>query len=323
MEQLWSTGPLQRGAAGMRAAARPRNPGRRAGRVMLSFVIVTFRSNAILPRALASIPSGCEIILVDNPSDEDPAAVLGGRAARILRNARNSGYGAACNRGVAAASHPLVVVMNPDVTLDPGAVEAFLAAAAAHPDVDFFSPTIFDETGRENARQQSWIEAWTRADRRRNPVALGGAGADGLRFLHGAVFLARRTAYCAVGGFDERIFLYYEDDDLSWRILRSGRTMRRVPGAVVRHQTGSSSGHGFGDLFRRGRHKKRSEIYIARKWGLCHSPASDLAVQAAKLAFYGVTLQVDRFAGALGRLAALLGRPAEGRRTVPGAAPPH
>lgn len=288
---------------------------------MLSFVIVTFRSNAVLPRALASIPADCEIILVDNPSCEDPAAVLGGRAARILRNVSNTGYGAACNRGVAAASHPLVVVMNPDVTFDPGAVGALVAAAAAQPGVDFFSPVMIDETGRESARQQSSIETWTRADRRRSETASGPGHAEGLRFLHGAVFLARRSAYLAVGGFDERIFLYYEDDDLSWRILRSGRTISRVAGAVVRHETGSSSGHGFGDLFRRGRAKKHSEIYIADKWGLARSPSGDLALQAAKLAFYGVTLQVGRLAGALGRFAALLDRPAERRSTVSGTAP--
>lgn len=278
----------------------------------LSVVIVTYRSNAVLERSLASIPRDCEVIIVDNASSDDPGRVIGERPVMLFRNRRNAGYGAACNRGVAAAQNPYVLVMNPDVRLRPDTISALRAAIAAHPDCDFFSPAIVDEKGRKSARTANSIETW--AARRRGhiaPVVLPGE----TRFLHGAAFLVRRQAFLDLGGFDERIFLYYEDDDLSFRIVQSGRRILKVPEAEVDHETGSSCDKGLGSLYRRGRHKKRSEIYVTGKWNLGYSPAADTLNHIGKIAFYAVTLNRSRLSSALGRLSGILDRPpSRGRR---------
>jgi len=278
----------------------------------LSVVIVTYRSHAVLGRALASIPRDCEVIIVDNASEENPNRVIGDRPVLLFRNRRNAGYGAACNRGVAAAQNPYVLVMNPDVRLRPDTIQALRAAIAANPDCDFFSPTIVDENGRQGVRTANAIETW--AAKRLGRVAPDVPPGE-TRFLHGAAFLVRRQAFLDLGGFDERIFLYYEDDDLSFRIVQSGRGILKVPEAVVDHETGSSCDKGLGSLFRRGRHKKRSEIYVTGKWNLGYSPAADTLNHLGKIVFYAVTLNGSRLSSALGRLSGILDRPpSRGRR---------
>jgi GT2 family glycosyltransferase len=60
-------------------------------------------------------------------------------------------------------------------------------------------------------------------------------------WVMGAAMLIRREAFDAVGGFDERFFLYWEDADLCRRLRNRGWTTRYVPGAVVEHPGGRSS----------------------------------------------------------------------------------
>jgi GT2 family glycosyltransferase len=60
-------------------------------------------------------------------------------------------------------------------------------------------------------------------------------------WISGACMLARREALAAVGGFDERYFLYWEDADLCRRLRAAGWTARYVPHAVVVHRVGGSS----------------------------------------------------------------------------------
>ena len=82
-----------------------------------------------------------------------------------------------------------------------------------------------------NARDRSWLE----------PVDAVVPRADVFGFCGGAAAL-RRTALDEVGLFDESLFMYYEDVDLSWRLRRSGWQVRYAHDAVVRHQHAASSG---------------------------------------------------------------------------------
>jgi N-acetylglucosaminyl-diphospho-decaprenol L-rhamnosyltransferase len=58
----------------------------------------------------------------------------------------------------------------------------------------------------------------------------------------GAFLLVRREAWDAVGGFDERQWLYAEDLDLGWRLRRAGWATRYEPGAVVDHVSAAATG---------------------------------------------------------------------------------
>jgi N-acetylglucosaminyl-diphospho-decaprenol L-rhamnosyltransferase len=63
----------------------------------------------------------------------------------------------------------------------------------------------------------------------------------------GAFLLVRREAWDAVGGFDERQWMYAEDLDLGWRLARAGWATRYVPAAVVEHRSGAATSQVWGE----------------------------------------------------------------------------
>jgi GT2 family glycosyltransferase len=82
----------------------------------------------------------------------------------------------------------------------------------------------------------------------------------------GAALLARRQAFDAVGGFDERQWIYAEDLDLGWRLRDAGWLLRYEPAAQARHASGASTVPAFGDS-RRGRFMRETYAVIERRRG--------------------------------------------------------
>ena len=241
----------------------------------VTVVTVAFRSGAVLSGMVESVPPGVPVVVVDNDGAGAPTPVDRGRPAlRVLREARNLGFGTACNRGAALADTPLLLFLNPDARLRPGALAALVAAADAHPDAVAFNPLIVDGRGRPHAKRRSvllprreWLSRGEARTAREAPV------------LSGAALMVRRGAFEAVGGFDERIFLYHEDDDLSLRLRRLG-PLRLVPNAVVEHAEGRSSGRDPAMAAWKGRHQGRSRLLAARVHG---APGGTARVLAAAL----------------------------------------
>jgi GT2 family glycosyltransferase len=126
------------------------------------------------------------------------------RVARALRprdrllvrdnTADNIGFAAGANAAAAHGDDPLILFVNPDGELGPGALDA-LEQAFDDPDV----------VAAEASQGPKW-------DRGANP-----------EWLSGACLAVRRDAFEAVGGFDERLFMYAEDVDLSYKLALRGR----------------------------------------------------------------------------------------------------
>ena len=95
-------------------------------------IVVSFDSEQVLPACLAALAGeGVAAIVVDNASADTSADVAARSGARVLRNERNEGYGRANNQGIGAATTPFVLIVNPDLEIQAGAVAALLAAAEA------------------------------------------------------------------------------------------------------------------------------------------------------------------------------------------------
>ena len=275
-------------------------------------IVVTFDSAHALPECLGALRADAvPVIVVDNASTDDTAAMAEGQGGRVIRNARNEGYGRANNIGVRAADTEFVLIVNPDCIVDRGAVAALVDAARRYPDAAFFAPQIVEPSGRVFYQPRSLLAASLTNPSGKLVLPEGEACAP---FFSGACFLIRREAFLRLGGFDENIFLFYEDDDLCRRVADSGSALIYVPQAVVRHGRGRSSGDKPGRVFTSRWHQAWSRAYVSRKYGLPNPAPGMFAVNALKTVGASLTLRrklVERYGGsAAGAWAAMRGRKA-------------
>jgi N-acetylglucosaminyl-diphospho-decaprenol L-rhamnosyltransferase len=230
-------------------------------RAQLGVVVVTYFPGETLDRFLDSLEKATtrdvRVILADNGStDGAPERGAQRPGVELLRTGGNLGYGTAANFGVKALPAEInwVVVANPDLEFRPGSLDALLAAGDRWPDGGAFGPLIRDLAGAvyPSARLlpslgrgighgtlgRVWPgNPWTRAYRQSDSeVAERTAG-----WLSGSCQLLRREAFDAVGGFDTRYFMYFEDVDLGDRLGKAGWRNVYVPDAEVVHEGGKAT----------------------------------------------------------------------------------
>ena len=199
-------------------------------------ILVAYNSDAVIAEALASLPLSCPAIVVDNASSDDSVALAERCGATLVRLQANAGFGVANNAGWQATTTPYVLFLNPDARLRPGCLDALLSAAERHPDAALVVPTLIKTNGERFEKWSSPICA--PAFRSRHNAE---NGVRSIAFASGAVILARRAVLQKLGGFDPAIFLYFEDDDLSRRVLDAGHRILHVPEAVAEHAGNASS----------------------------------------------------------------------------------
>jgi GT2 family glycosyltransferase len=150
--------------------------------------------------------------------------------------------------------------MNPDCRLGAGAIATLRNQLDSHARCGIVGPRILDPDGAEQGSARGDPDMFTGlfgrtalfrrllpglAVSQRNVIAAAtmppAAASVVVDWVSGACMLARREALDAVGGFDERYFLYWEDADLCRRLRRQGYEVRYVPSATAVHRVGQSS----------------------------------------------------------------------------------
>ena len=219
----------------------------------VSAVIVDYFAGDDLVACVDSLRSeGVDrIVVVDNSTQEASAAALSNRDVVLVDTQVNAGYGRGMNRGVAFAGEcTYLLLSNPDVQVHPHAVERLVAYMDEHQDVGIAGPTIVDSSGATYPSIRIFpnvllaglhallAPVWSGnpfTKRYRSP------GRNGqVDWVSGAFFITRTTAFQAVGGFDERYFMFAEDMDLCWRLQGAGWRVAVVPEASVMHIEGVS-----------------------------------------------------------------------------------
>jgi GT2 family glycosyltransferase len=225
----------------------------------VSAVIVSFNTREHLLRCLASLDAHAalpiEVLVVDNGSqDGSPEAVRRAHpAARVIENGANLGFAAACNRGLREARSAYGLLLNSDAEVCAGAVEALAAVLDERADVGIVGPRTVDAGGGPQLSfgpDLTPVSEWrqrrlVRAVRERRPETLREVSELCAReqepaWVSASCLLARKPALDAVGGFDERFFLYEEDVDLCLRVRKAGWRILYTPRALVIHHLGRS-----------------------------------------------------------------------------------
>ncbi|MGA3217614.1 MAG: glycosyltransferase family 2 protein [Acidimicrobiales bacterium] len=197
------------------------------------------------------------VIVADNGSVDGSEAALAASypEVRWAPTGSNLGYGAAADLGAALSDSTYLLVCNPDVVLGEGSVATLRSFLEARPDVAVVGPRMVDGKGAlyPSARRfPDLLEAvghgflgqfWPANpfSRRYRMNDWDHASARQVDWVSGACFLARRSAWEAVGGFDPAYFMYLEDVDLCWRLGNAGWAVAYEPAAQVVHVQGVSA----------------------------------------------------------------------------------
>lgn len=187
------------------------------------------------------------VLVVDNGSTDGSLELLAARhpSVRVIALGANAGFAVAANRGIQASEAEAVALVNTDVVLEPDWLGRTTAALDADPGlgsvatkmVDLADPTRLYDAG-DVLRRDGVCEQ--RGHGKRDAGRFDRAE-DVFAACAGAA-LYRRRALAAVGGFDERFFLYLEDVDLGMRLRLAGWRCRYEPAVALHAGRGSAAG---------------------------------------------------------------------------------
>jgi N-acetylglucosaminyl-diphospho-decaprenol L-rhamnosyltransferase len=225
----------------------------------VSVVVVNYNAKKHM---LACIESLCGeevamVVVADNGSTDGSAQALSEHypTAKWVPTGANLGYGGGANIGAGLVDGPYLLVTNPDVTFEPGAVTTLRRFLETNPEVAIVGPRTLDAAGElyPSARRfPDLLEAvghgivgqfWPRNpfSRRYRMTDWDHAGRRDVDWVSGSCFLARREAWDDVGGFDSTFFMYLEDVDLCRRLRDKGWSVAYEPAAQVTHIQGVST----------------------------------------------------------------------------------
>jgi N-acetylglucosaminyl-diphospho-decaprenol L-rhamnosyltransferase len=314
----------------------PRPPQARVAADTLALVTVTHNSAPELAALLRSVGAhlpAVRIIVVDCASVDGTIQVARDCASAVtIALEENVGFGQASNRGIAAVSEPVTVLVNPDVELLDDSLLALAREAARRDQPErLLAPLVFSPDGSRQdtvhplpASPADLIRALV------PPAALPGRAGLALApwrarrprrvgWAVGCALAARTDTLRRLGPFDEQIFLYSEDLDLALRAAALGVSTWFWPDARVLHRGAHSTHRAFGGEPFELRAQARREV-VARRLGRHRARLDDAGQRltfASRLALKrAVRAPTDRERSQLAALARVR-RKARGRDTPP------
>lgn len=231
----------------------------------VSILIVAYECRDALGECLRSIEPAkgevaVEIVVCDNASTDGTVELLRSEFpdVRLVALPENVGFARGVNRAAELASGEYLLLLNPDTVLhEDGGLERLLAFARGHPEHGLYGGrTLWPDgslcPGSVWGAPSLWSHACFafllssafRGSRVFDPDSLGRWRRDSVRrvgVVTGCLLLVTREDWEALGGFDERFFMYGEDVDLSLRAARAGRPPVLVPAIEITHTVGVSS----------------------------------------------------------------------------------
>ena len=247
----------------------------------LTIIVVTYNSMEIFPEFIFSLiislkKEECTILVIDNNSEDNIEKFLKKNYPKVkfLKSSKNEGYGAGINRGIAVAKTPYVVIMNPDVIVKEGGFTKLVNFLKENPTAagvsgalyhfkKFDKKSNFDELIQKNKiavnlrylkliyrvlyysgvktrfRKLNFLSPWSLVPALDSiPVAR----------LNGSFGVFRKNALIEVNMFDSRLFLYFEEDDISLRLIKAGYKLYVTNRTVIIHSPGKGSSQSRGSM---------------------------------------------------------------------------
>jgi len=260
----------------------------------MAVAIVSFNAREHLDSCLASVrlegPS--QTLVVDNGSTDGSIDLVRSRYPWVELDvaAANRGYGAAANRALGRCAARYILLLNSDTIVAPGTLEALARYLDAHPRAAVVGPRLRNPDGSLQVSCHPFLGTF-QSFLEKTALARVLARVPGLReryllvhsphtrprvvpWVLGAALAIRRSAFDAVGGFDESFFMYAEEVDLCYRLKQANWEVHFAPVADLVHVGGVSTGQHRGPMLAQ---RVESAIHFYRRH---YSPARQAALLA-------------------------------------------
>ena len=218
----------------------------------LSVIIVNYKSEHFLEQCLNSLylaisgKISFEVIIVNNYSPETLEKIQKSfPEIRVIINAKNGGFGQGNNIGTREALGKYLLFLNPDTEIISGNFNEIREEFERNDEIGALSGQLMTE--ENNIQEWSVGQRITFWDLVKNNLGFPSGrkvwesrGKKEVAWVAGTFFFIRRKLFLDLGGFDENIFMYFEDVDLCERIKKVGKKILYFPEIRILHKYGGS-----------------------------------------------------------------------------------
>lgn len=223
--------------------------------IKLSIIIVNYNVCFFLEQCLLSIQAASknlttEIIVVDNNSSDGSCEMVKNKFPEVLllENSNNVGFARANNQGVSEANGEYVLILNPDTVIAEDTLLNVVTFADNKKDVGAVGVKLIDGTGTflpESKRNIPTLKVAIQKICGNSKNYYASQVEDNknskVEILTGAFMLIKRKVYELVGGFDDTYFMYGEDIDLSYKLIKQGFQNYYIGTTTIIHYKGEST----------------------------------------------------------------------------------
>ena len=232
--------------------------------MQLSVIILNYNVRYFLEQCVLSVQKALEgidgeIIVVDNNSSDDSCAMMKKRFpnVKLIENNVNSGFPKGNNIGVAEANGKYICILNPDTVVGEDTFKKVLTFAQSKSNLGIVGCKLIDGTGNflpecKRGVPTPWVaftkifglyKMFPKSNLFNKYYAqhLSENQSGKVDILVGAFMVMKRELYLEVGGFDENCFMYSDDIDLSYMVLKTGKSNYYYHETSVIHYKGEST----------------------------------------------------------------------------------
>ena len=230
----------------------------------LSVIIVSYNVKYFLEQCIVSVLKAsegidCEIFVVDNNSNDESCSMVKNEfpGINLIMNHTNRGFSAANNQAIKIAKGKYFLILNPDTIVQEDTFHKCIGFMEDHPDAGAVGVRMIDGLGRflpESKRgipypatafcKMTGLSYLFPKSKRFNKYNLGyldESKTNKADVISGAFMFLRKEAVLKTGLLDEDFFMYGEDIDYSYRLLKAGFSNYYFPGTTITHFKGQST----------------------------------------------------------------------------------
>lgn len=227
--------------------------------IRISIIYVYYNTPKEITESIKSVSiatnNNYEIIIINNNSPKKLEVKKIEENIRVINNDKNFGFGYACNQGAKFAKGNYLLFINPDTIFSKGSIDILLKAFSESRNVGIVGPKMIDANGKvlptinskikfphaiviysflnkilKNNRivEKFWLKKVDRSKTQKVDV------------VSGACMMIEKKLFEKIGGFDERFFLYFEEQDLCLRVAKKGYKVIFHPSSEITHFIGRS-----------------------------------------------------------------------------------